>query len=256
MKNSFSPNAKLILEKRYLRKDASGKVIESPEEMIRRVAPPCGWRRSPLSNIEINSQYGKNLLRSTLQDVVRSQLAHSDECRAPLGQLAACFVLPVDDSIESIFDAVKHTAMIHKSGGGTGFSFSHIRPADDSVSTTTGVSSGPLSFITVFDTATEAVKQGGTRRGANMGILRVDHPDIEAFIAAKNQPGSMTNFNLSVAVTQTFLDALSNGEEYQLINPRTGKTVRTVSAQRIFDQIVQSAWGSGEPALSSSIAST
>lgn len=249
MKTPFSPTAKLVLEKRYLGKDASGKVIETAEGMMQRVAHhvAAGDRRFQSSRSVARTEKAFFELLAKLWFLPNSPTLMNAGRR--LGQLAACFVLPVDDSIESIFDAVKYTAMIHKSGGGTGFSFSHIRPADDSVSSTSGVSSGPLSFISVFDTATEAVKQGGTRRGANMGILRVDHPDIEAFIAAKDHPGGLANFNLSVAVTQTFLNALSNGEAYQLINPRTGDPVRTVSAQRIFDQIVQSAWAGGEPGV-------
>ena len=249
MKIAFSSNAKLVLEKRYLGRDASGKITETPEEMMQRVARHVAAGDRPFQSSQSVARTEKAFfdLLSKMWFVPNSPTLMN--AGRSLGQLAACFVLPVDDSIESIFDAVKYTAMIHKSGGGTGFSFSNIRPANDTVSTTTGVSSGPLSFLTVFDTATEAVKQGGTRRGANMGILRVDHPDIEAFIAIKNQPGCMTNFNLSVAVTQTFLDALSNGEAYQLINPRSGEAVRSISAQHIFDLIVQSAWGSGEPGI-------
>ncbi|WP_235506312.1 vitamin B12-dependent ribonucleotide reductase [Desulfatitalea tepidiphila] len=249
MKITFSPNARLVLEKRYLDKDPSGKIIETPEEMMRRVARHVaeGDRAFESSEVVTQSEASFFDLLSKLWFVPNSPTLMNAGRR--LGQLAACFVLPVGDSIESIFDAVKHTAIIHKSGGGTGFSFSHIRPANDTVSSTAGVSSGPLSFINIFDTATEAVKQGGTRRGANMGVLRVDHPDIESFIAAKDHPGQLTNFNLSVAITQTFLDALASGQEYQLLSPRTGKTVRSVSAQKIFDRIVQSAWGSGEPGV-------
>ncbi len=249
MKIIFSSNARLVLEKRYLDKDPSGKIIETPEEMMRRVARHVaeGDRAFESSKAVTQSEASFFDLLSKLWFVPNSPTLMNAGRR--LGQLAACFVLPVGDSIESIFDAVKHTAIIHKSGGGTGFSFSHIRPANDTVSSTAGVSSGPLSFINIFDTATEAVKQGGTRRGANMGVLRVDHPDIESFIAAKDQPGQLTNFNLSVAITQTFLDALASGQEYQLLNPRTGQTVRSVSAQKIFDRIVQSAWGSGEPGV-------
>jgi ribonucleoside-diphosphate reductase alpha chain len=249
MKISLSKNARMVLEKRYLKKDDSGRAVESPETMFQRVAKSVAEADrlfDPDADVKKTEIKFQKLL-TNLWFLPNSPTMMNAGRR--LGQLAACFVLPIEDSMESIFEAVKHTAMIHKSGGGTGFSFSRIRPAKDMVLSTAGVSSGPLSFMTVFDIATEAVKQGGTRRGANMGVLRVDHPDIEAFIEIKNDLNRLNNFNISVGLTDQFMNALHSGSEFDLINPRTARTVRRISARKIFDMIVRSAWKTGEPGI-------
>ena len=245
----LTPQAITILEKRYLKKDAQGKVIESPEEMFWRVARNVA---------EAERFYGNRTSPEELSEIFFRMMASLDflpnspclmNAGRDLQQLAACFVLPVEDSLDSIFETVKQTALIHQSGGGTGFSFTHLRPKDDTVQSTGGMASGPLSFMRVFNMATEVIKQGGTRRGANMGVLRVDHPDIMEFITVKQQPNEMLNFNLSVGITKAFMEALEKDDQYGLINPRTKKEVSRIRAKEVLETIVSAAWETGDPGI-------
>jgi len=235
----LTENALRILQARYLKKDDKGHVTESAEELFRRVADHVASAEAIFDpQAKVAEQADAFYAMMTALEFLPNSPTLMNAGRE-LGQLAACFVLPVEDSLESIFEAVKHTALIHQSGGGTGFSFSHVRPKNDIVSTTSGVASGPISFMRVFNMATEVIKQGGTRRGANMGILRVDHPDIMEFITAKSDHQELTSFNLSVGITREFMEALERGGGIDLIDPRTGRGIATVEAQKIFDLIVE-----------------
>ena len=246
---TLSLNAAEVLKRRYLLKDERGEVIETPRQMFERVA-------NAIAKVELT--YGKS--KEEVKGLERSfyQLMNNLEflpnsptlmnAGTELGQLAACFVLPVDDSIEGIFGAVKNMAVIHQSGGGTGFSFSQLRPKGDVVRSTGGIASGPVSFMRVFDVATGVIKQGGKRRGANMGILNVNHPDIQDFIRAK-EGGEFTNFNTSIAVTDEFMHAVERNEDYELINPRTKEEVRRINAREVFNEIITCAWKTGDPGI-------
>jgi len=247
-KLNLTPNALRVLENRYLKKNEQGKVIETPHEMFRRVAHAVASAELLYDgrNLEQIEQEFFNIM-ANLEFLPNSPTLMN--AGTDIGQLSACFVLPVGDSMEQIFGAVKAMAIIHQSGGGTGFSFSNLRPKGDVVKSTGGVASGPVSFMRVFDTATEVIKQGGRRRGANMGILRVDHPDILEFIQAKEKEELLENFNLSVAVTDKFIETVAKDSEYFLVNPRTYKKVAKLNANRVFDLIVKNAWKTGDPGV-------
>ncbi|MGE4553794.1 MAG: vitamin B12-dependent ribonucleotide reductase, partial [Desulfovibrionaceae bacterium] len=246
----LNPNAEVVLTRRYLRKDGEGKPYETPKELFWRVASVIAAEEGKYDT----SPFRPEALARTFYDLLTSWkfLPNSPtlmNAGTELGQLAACFVLPIEDSLDGIFDSVKNAAMIHKSGGGTGFSFSRLRPRDSRVGTTGGIASGPLSFLKIFNTATEQVKQGGTRRGANMGILRVDHPDIVRFIRAKEREGELNNFNLSVALTEDFMRAVEKDEEYALVAPNTREKTGALKAREVFSMLVQKAWESGDPGI-------
>ncbi len=249
---ALSQNARTVLEKRYLVKDKSGKPTETPEDMF--------WRVSTVV-AEADRRYGasEGAVTEVAEQFYRLMTERRFEPNSPtlmnagrpLGQLSACFVLPVEDALSNgrngIYDTLRSMALIHQSGGGTGFSFSRLRPHGSMVRSTTGVASGPISFMKLYDASTDAVKQGGTRRGANMGILRVDHPDIMEFISCKEDLTQITNFNISVAVTDNFMQAVKTGTSYDLVDPGTKEVVGQLDAQMVWNKMIDGAWRTGEP---------
>ncbi|WP_322797445.1 vitamin B12-dependent ribonucleotide reductase [Tepidiforma sp.] len=246
----LSANAKVVIERRIAKRNEQGDAVETPDEVFRRVARNLAEAELRFGGTEADRAAAEESfyrLMASLDFLPNSPTLVN--AGRELQQLSACFVLPVEDSIEGIFEAIKQTAIIHKSGGGTGFSFSRLRPANSKVQTTMGVASGPVSFMKVFDAATEAIKQGGTRRGANMGILRVDHPDIDEFIEMKADMTTLTNFNISVAVTDAFMKAVEAGTTYDIINPQDGQVVGQRDAREVWEKMVRNAWKNGDPGV-------
>src|SRR5438477_4711696 len=250
----LNANAITVLERRYLVKDEKGQPVERPQDLFWRVArtiaaPDRAYGASQKA-VESVAETFYELMATRVWMPNSPTLMNAGR---PLGQLSACFVLPVEDALSNgrsgIYDTLRAMALVHQSGGGTGVSFSRLRPKNDVVRSTMGVASGPVSFMSLYDASTEVVKQGGTRRGANMGILRVDHPDIMDFITCKSDTSKITNFNISVGVTDRFMQSVRDGASYDLIHPRSGKTVGQLDAREVFDRIIEGAWATGEPGV-------
>lgn len=246
---ALSENALTVLKKRYLKRDSKGNVIENPEQMFKRVAHHIALAEKKYDNESSMEKVEETFYRMMTEFRFLPNSPTLMNAGRRLSQLAACFVLPVEDSMEGIFDALKNAALIHKSGGGTGFSFSRLRPTRSRVGTTGGVASGPVSFMKIFNTATEQVKQGGTRRGANMGVLRVDHPDIMEFINCKKKNKDLNNFNISVAVTDTFMDSVKSRSNYDLIDPRDNCKVGEANGTEVYNSLITQAWENGDPGI-------
>ncbi|MGB7544261.1 MAG: ribonucleotide reductase N-terminal alpha domain-containing protein, partial [Methanothrix sp.] len=244
---NLSANAMQVLETRYLSRDPAGRIAETPQQMLCRVAGHVALAEKRYGGDVEHYSHRFLEMMARLEFLPNSPTLMN--AGLPLGQLSACFVLPVEDSLPGIFDALKNMALIHQSGGGTGFSFSRLRPRNDVVRATGGVASGPVSFMRIFDAATDVIKQGGRRRGANMAALRVDHPDILEFIGAKERTGSLENFNISVAATDEFMAKARAGGEIDLINPRTGRASGRMDAGEIMGRIAGAAWRGGDPGM-------
>jgi ribonucleoside-diphosphate reductase alpha chain len=249
MNHPISETARTILEQRYLNRDPDGELAETPRDMFWRVARAIASAETLFDDKAKTEPVAEHFFELMYKGLFLPNSPTLMNAGTDMGQLAACFVLPVEDRMESIFDTLKQAALIHKSGGGTGFSFSRLRPSGDTVRTTSGAAGGPVAFINAFDSATEAINQGGRRRGANMAVLHVNHPDIEAFIAAKTVPGQLANFNLSVSVSNTFMQAVAADQPFDLVSPRSGQAVAQRQAGVLFDQITEAAWRNGEPGL-------
>ena len=248
LESRLSVNALKVLQRRYLKRDDDGYIIETPDQMFRRVARSIAAVDKMYKGDVATSEEEFYEMMSGLEFLPNSPTLMNAGVKEELG-LSACYVLPVPDSLVGIFDALKYQALIHQGGGGTGFSFSRLRPKGDGVSSSKGVASGPVSFMKIFDASTAVIKAGGRRRGANMAVLRVDHPDIEEFIDVKRTRGVLENFNISVGVTNEFMGAVLKNKDYALINPRTKLIVKKIKAREMWSRLVESAWLTGDPGL-------